>query len=86
MANSKVTTATATATAQGISLHIGLNSVSGTAYSGWTGPLDHAATDKPDFWSAVGQTELGLLEALAQGRLAGAAPGLLHAFRELRQF
>ena len=46
--------------------------------------LDQAATDKPDFWSVVGQTELGLLEALAQGRLAGAAPGLLHAFRELK--
>ena len=46
--------------------------------------LDKAATERPDFWSVVGQTELGLLEALAQRRLAGSAPGLLHAFRELK--
>ena len=46
--------------------------------------LTQAATERPDFWSVVGQTELGLLEALAQRRLAGSAPGLLHAFRELK--
>jgi hypothetical protein len=46
--------------------------------------LDRAATEKPDFWSVVGQTELGLLEALAQGRLAGAGPGLMDAFRALK--
>jgi CHAT domain-containing protein len=46
--------------------------------------LDKAATERPDFWSVVGQTELSLLEALAQRRLAGSAPGLLHAFRELK--
>ena len=46
--------------------------------------LDKAATENPDFWSVVGQTELGLLEALAQGRLAGSTPGLLQAFRELK--
>ena len=46
--------------------------------------LDQAATKTPDFWSVVGQTELRVLEALAQGRLAGAGPGLLQAFRELK--
>ncbi len=46
--------------------------------------LDKAATEKPDFWSVVGQSELGLLEALAQGRLAGSGPALMDAFRELK--
>ncbi len=46
--------------------------------------LDKAATERPDFWSVVGQTELSLLEALAQRRLAGSVPALLHAFRELK--
>jgi hypothetical protein len=46
--------------------------------------LNLAATEKPDFWSVVGQTELGLLEALAQGRLAGSGPGLMQTFRELK--
>jgi hypothetical protein len=32
----------------------------------------------------VGQTELALLEALAQGRLAGSAPALMEAARELK--
>ena len=32
----------------------------------------------------MGQTELGLLEALAQGSLAGSWPGLMNAFRELK--
>ncbi|MEO8121416.1 MAG: hypothetical protein ABI606_19085 [Rhodoferax sp.] len=35
MANNK----TATAATQGLALHIGLNSVSDAAYSGWSGPL-----------------------------------------------
>jgi tetratricopeptide (TPR) repeat protein len=47
--------------------------------------LDKAATERPDFWSVVGQTELSLLEALAQRRLAGSVPALLHAFRELKE-
>jgi hypothetical protein len=46
--------------------------------------LNKAATETPDFWSVVGQTELGLLEALAQGRLAGSGPALMEAFRELK--
>jgi len=46
--------------------------------------LDKAANEKPDFWSVVGQSELGLLEALAQGRLAGSGPVLMDAFRELK--
>ena len=46
--------------------------------------LTQAATERPDFWSVVGQTELGLLEALAQGRLAGSGPGLMDAFHELK--
>ncbi len=44
MANSKVTAATA----QGLSLHIGLNSVSSAAYSGWTGPLAACEFDASD--------------------------------------
>jgi CHAT domain-containing protein len=46
--------------------------------------LDKAATERPDFWSVVGQTELAMLEALAQGRLAGSAPALMDAARELK--
>ena len=46
--------------------------------------LDKAANEQPDFWSVVGQSELGLLEALAQGRLAGSGPALMDAFRELK--
>ena len=46
--------------------------------------LDKAATERPDFWSVVGQTELALLEALAQGRLAGSGPALMDAARELK--
>ena len=46
--------------------------------------LDQATREQPDFWSVAGQTELGLLEALAQGRLAGSGPALLDAFRELK--
>ena len=46
--------------------------------------LAKAAAERPDFWCVVGQTELGLLEALAQGSLAGSWPGLMNAFRELK--
>jgi hypothetical protein len=48
MAVSKTTTASAAAKAQGLSLHIGLNSVSGAAYSGWTGPLAACEFDAND--------------------------------------
>ena len=34
--------------AKGRSLHIGLNSVSGTAYGGWTGPLVACEADAND--------------------------------------
>lgn len=43
-----------------------------------------AATDKPDFWSVVGQTELMMLEALAKGQLASAEPALTTALRALK--
>ncbi len=46
--------------------------------------LAKAAADRPDFWCVVGQTELGLLQALAQGSLAGSWPALMTAFRELK--
>ena len=42
------TNQTATAKAQGLSLHIGLNSVSGAAYSGWSGPLAACEFDAND--------------------------------------
>ena len=46
--------------------------------------LARAAAEKPDFWSVVGQTELGVLEALARGCLATSWPALMNAFRELK--
>lgn len=46
--------------------------------------LSRACTEKPDFWSVVGQTELSLLEALAQGRLAGSLPALMDAFHDVK--
>ena len=46
--------------------------------------LARAASERPDFWSVVGITELGLLEALAQGRLAIFAPDLMESFREIK--
>ncbi len=44
-----------------------------------------AATDSPDFWSVVGQSELMLLAALANGQLASAEPGLTTALRALKE-
>jgi hypothetical protein len=46
--------------------------------------LERAATERPDFWSVVGQSELRLLTALAAQQLAAAAPGLIEAFRDLK--
>ena len=46
--------------------------------------LRKAATEKPDFWSVVGQTELEVLAALARTDLAPAEPGLSAALRELK--
>jgi hypothetical protein len=46
--------------------------------------LDHAATNRPDFWSVVGQTELKMLGALAQGRLAAVEPALSANLRDLK--
>jgi len=42
-----------------------------------------AETDKPDFWSVVGQSELRMLAALAKGQLASAEPRLTTALRAL---
>ena len=44
-----------------------------------------AATDTPDFWSVVGQTELQTLAALAKGQLASAEPALTTALRSLKE-
>ena len=46
--------------------------------------LKRAANDSPDFWSAVGQTELQVLTALDAGGLAGAAGAVSARFRELK--
>jgi hypothetical protein len=46
--------------------------------------LVHAATENPDFWSVVGQTELRILAALAKGNLAGSEPELSAKLRELK--
>ncbi|MEO8079481.1 MAG: CHAT domain-containing protein [Caldimonas sp.] len=46
--------------------------------------LERAATDRPDFWSVVGQIELRLLVSLASRQLAGSAPTLIGEFRELK--
>ena len=44
--------------------------------------MHRAATDAPDFWSVVGQTEIGILQAVGRGALAQAAPALIAALRE----
>ena len=46
--------------------------------------LRKAATDNPDFWSVVGQTELRILSALAAGNLASAEPAVTDTLRELK--
>jgi CHAT domain/Lecithin:cholesterol acyltransferase len=46
--------------------------------------LQRAAADKPDFWSVVGRSELSLLEALAEGRLATEAEALLIHLRGVK--
>lgn len=46
--------------------------------------LHKAATDNPDFWSVVGQSEMAILEALARGELASVAPASITALRDLK--
>ena len=46
--------------------------------------LQRAATDTPDFWSVVGQTELLILAALARGQLAGATAGATASLHDLK--
>ncbi len=46
--------------------------------------LQKAATEKPDFWSVVGQTELLVLAALAKGQLAPVQVRLTLTLRELK--
>jgi hypothetical protein len=46
----------AAARSRGLSLHIGLNSVSGAAYSGWTGPLAACEFDANDM-AAIAKTK-----------------------------
>ena len=58
------------------------------AYQPWarTGDsLHRAATEKPDFWSVVGQTELTMLAAAARGQLADAEAELTASLRSLKQ-
>jgi hypothetical protein len=52
MANNKA----ATATSQGLALHIGLNGVSEAAYSGWSGPLAACEFDANDM-AAIAKTK-----------------------------
>ena len=47
--------------------------------------LRQAATDAPDFWSVVGQTELALLEAVVAGTLADTVDALIAKFNEHKQ-
>lgn len=47
--------------------------------------LNQANQREPDFWNVVGQTELSLLEALSQGRLAEVAEACLASFSQLKQ-
>ena len=46
--------------------------------------LARAATERPDFWSVVGQIELRVLEAVAAQQLADALPALIAAFSDLK--
>jgi hypothetical protein len=46
--------------------------------------LARAATDRPDFWSVVGQIELRVLEAVAAQQLADQSGSLIAAFSELK--
>ena len=46
--------------------------------------LQRAVTDAPDFWSVAGQTELLILAALAQGRIASVAAGAIASLRDLK--
>ena len=46
--------------------------------------IEQAARERPDFWCVVGQTELRLLQAVAQGQLAAVADDLLQAFGDLK--
>lgn len=46
--------------------------------------LQKAATQQPDFWCVAGQSELQLLQALAQGELSRMAPGLAQDLQALK--
>ena len=46
--------------------------------------LARAASERPDFWSVVGQIELRVLAAVAAQRLAGESTTLIGDFRELK--
>ncbi len=46
--------------------------------------LQKAATQQPDFWCVAGQSELQLLQALAQGQLSRVAPGLAQDLQSLK--
>ncbi|MDE2299532.1 MAG: CHAT domain-containing protein, partial [Burkholderiales bacterium] len=46
--------------------------------------LQRAAAEAPDFWSVVGQTELLILAALAEGRLAAIEADAIASLRDLK--
>jgi len=46
--------------------------------------LARAASERPDFWSVVGQIELRVLAAVAAQRLAGESSALIGDFRDLK--
>jgi hypothetical protein len=46
--------------------------------------LARAASERPDFWSVVGQIELRVLAAVAAQRLAGESAALIGDFRDLK--
>ncbi len=76
---------TATAKAQGLALHIGLNSVSDAAYSGWSGPLaacEFDANDMAELAKSRGMKSTVLLTKKATR--ANALAGLRSAARTLK--
>ena len=81
MANSKG----AVAVARGLSLHIGLNSVSGAAYGGWTGPLaacEFDANDMAAIAKSKGMKPTVLLSK--KGTRANALAGMRAAAKALK--
>ncbi|MCX7279243.1 MAG: caspase family protein [Burkholderiales bacterium] len=82
MASPKTTTPAA---AKALSLHIGLNAVSGAAYSGWTGPLAACEFDANDMAAiAKSQGMKSTVLLTRQGTRAKALAAMRNAAKSLR--